>query len=91
MACTSSTGTTAAPVTPRRKDDRSCFPLSGSLINVWYRVGGPGSTLIRSASMRRMTAPASNTGSGTTVAPAIRQAKIPALKPKVWKNGLTMR
>ena len=40
---------------------------------------GPGSTLMRSAAMRSITAPASKTGSGTTVAPAIRQARMPAL------------
>ena len=34
---------------------------------------------MRSDSMRAMTAPASNTGSGTTVAPAMMQARIPAL------------
>ena len=28
---------------------------------------------------------------GTMVAPAIRQARMPALYPNVWKNGLTMR
>jgi len=91
MARTSSTGTTAAPVTPRRSDERSCAVRRGSASSVWYSVGGPGSTLIRSSSMRASTADASNTGSGTTVAPAIRQAKIPALYPKVWKKGLTTR
>ena len=46
---------------------------------------------MRSAPLRAMTAAGSKTGSGTTVAPAIRQARMPALYPKVWKNGLTTR
>ena len=79
IAWTSSTGTTAAPVTPRRSDDRSYSSRRGSARSVWYSVGGPGSTVMRSAAMRSITAAASNTGSGTTVAPAIRQARMPAL------------
>ena len=53
--------------------------------------GGPGSTEIRSAGTRRITDGTSNTGWGIIVAPVIRQARIPALRPKEWKNGLTIR
>ncbi len=31
------------------------------------------------------------TDTGTIVAPFSRQTRIPALYPKVWKNGLMMR
>ena len=57
----------------------------------WKIVGGPGRTVIRSSATRWSTTSTSNTGSGTIVAPAIRQARIPALYPKVWKNGFTIR
>ncbi len=35
MACTSSTGTTAAPVTPRRSEERSWSARRGSASSVW--------------------------------------------------------
>ena len=53
--------------------------------------GGPGSTDTRSARTRAITEGTSNTGWGIIVAPVIRQARIPALRPKEWKNGLTIR
>ena len=53
--------------------------------------GGPGSTDTRSVGMRAITEGTSNTGWGIIVAPVIRQARIPALRPKEWKNGLTIR
>ena len=37
MACTSSTGTTAAPVTPNRNDERSYSSRRRSANNVWYK------------------------------------------------------
>ncbi len=88
---TSSTGTTAAPVTTSRSEERSNRLRSGWSSNPWKMVGGPGSTETRSSSIRCMAPSTSKTGSGIMVAPVIRQAKIPALYPKVWKNGLTMR
>jgi len=53
--------------------------------------GAPGSTVIRAASISRMACPASKTACGTRAAPLTRQARMPALKPKVWKNGFTAR
>ena len=53
--------------------------------------GGPGSTDTRSAPMRAITDGTSNTGCGIIVAPVIKQARMPALRPKEWKNGLTIR
>ena len=47
--------------------------------------------MIRSASASRIASPASNTACGTSAAPLTRQARMPALKPNVWKNGLTTR
>ena len=46
---------------------------------------------MRSAATWASTAGTSNTGSGTIVAPLMKQAMIPALYPKVWKNGFTTR
>ena len=40
---------------------------------------------------RSITAGTSKTGWGRIVAPLISEARIPALSPKAWKNGLTMR
>ena len=90
MACTSSTGTTAAPVTPRRSDDRSCSRAGVGQQGLVQRgrAGQHGDALGRDPLHHPA---ASKTGSGTTVAPAIRQARMPALYPKVWKNGLTTR
>ena len=42
------------------------------------------------ARTRRITDGTSKTGWGMIVAPRNRQARIPALSPKAWKNGLTM-
>jgi hypothetical protein len=47
--------------------------------------------LIRSDSIAASAASTSKTGSGTIVAPVIRQARMPALYPNVWKNGLMIR
>ena len=47
--------------------------------------------MIRSASASRIASPASNTACGTSAAPLTRQARMPALKPNVWKNGFTTR
>ena len=49
---TSSTGTTAAPVTTRRRVERSNSLRSGWSRMDWKMVGGPGSTEIRSLSIR---------------------------------------
>jgi hypothetical protein len=75
----SSMGTTAAPVTASRSEDRSRSGRVGSPRIDWYSVGGPGSTVIASAAMRSMTEAAPNTAWGTIVAPRMRQARIPAL------------
>ncbi len=53
--------------------------------------GGPGSIEIRSSGTRAITEGRSNTGWGTMVEPVMRQARMPALSPNEWKNGLTMR
>ena len=86
-----STGTAAAPVTASRSDERSNVSRSGWSRIDRYSVGGPGSIEMRSAATWARTAGTSNTGSGTIVAPWMKQAMIPALYPKVWKNGLTTR
>ena len=87
----SSTGVGAAPVTESRRLDRSCASRAGWLRIVWYRVGGPGSTVTRSRGTRASTWSASNTACGSTVAPIISDASQPALYPKAWKKGLTIR
>ncbi len=51
----SSTGMAAAPVTARRSEEKSVAPKSGWLRIVWYSVGVPGSMVMRSASIRRIT------------------------------------
>ena len=53
--------------------------------------GGPGSIEIRSCGTRAITDGTSKTRWGTIVAPVIRQARMPALRPKEWKNGLMIR
>ena len=53
---TSSTGTRAAPVTTRRSVDRSKVLRSGWSRIDWKMVGGPGSTEMRSSSIRSTTA-----------------------------------
>ena len=54
-------------------------------------VGAPGSIEMRSATTRCITVSTSKTAWGTIVVPVIRHARMPAFKPNVWKNGLTMR
>ena len=54
-------------------------------------VGGPGSTLMRSDSMRPTAVSRSNTAIGTSVAPDRKAATMPALYPKAWKKGLMQR
>ena len=54
-------------------------------------MGGPGSIVMRSASISSTTWSMSNTGTGTMVAPRMNEAISPALKPKVWKYGLIIR
>ena len=76
---TSGTGTTAAPVTASRSEDRSCPARAGWSSSEAYSVGGPGSTVTRSCPMRRIASAASNTGCEMIVAPRIRQASSPAL------------
>ena len=78
-ARTISTGTAAAPVTTSRNVDRSKLLRSGWSSIDWKMVGGPGNTEMRSASICRRTRSTSKTGSGTMVAPVIRQARMPAL------------
>jgi hypothetical protein len=53
--------------------------------------GGPGSIVTRSSATRRITLGTSKTGWGMIVAPFSRQARMPALSPKAWKKGLTIR
>ncbi len=91
MRRTSSTGTAAAPVTATRSDEWSADARRGCSSSVWYRVGGPGSTDTASVAMRSSTASTSSTAWGSMVAPRNRHARIPALSPKEWKNGLTTR
>ena len=81
------TGTTAAPVTARRSDDRSKEAKSGWLRMDWNTVGGPGSIVMRSSATRRMTLGTSNTGWGWMVAPVRTHASTPDFSPAVWKNG----
>ena len=54
-------------------------------------VGAPGSTVMRSRSTMSSTTAGSKTASGKMVAPRISDARQPALYPKMWKNGLTIR
>ena len=54
-------------------------------------VGEPGITVIFSRSMRSSTGPTSKTGSGSAVAPWIRQASQPLLYPNEWKKGMMIR
>ena len=87
----SSTGIAAAPVTASRSDDRSYSGRRGWSRIVWKRVGGPGSIVICSRCTRSSTSSTSNTACGWIVAPVNIAASHPALYPKAWKNGLTMR
>ncbi|MNV93238.1 hypothetical protein D3C71_1879060 [compost metagenome] len=72
-------GMLAEPVTAMRRLDRSVSARRGWASNDRYRVGAPGSTLMRSRAMRWNTTSASNTACGRMVAPAIRQVSQPAL------------
>ena len=47
--------------------------------------------MIFSSWTRFITGGTSNTAWGMIVAPFRKQARMPALSPKEWKNGLTMR
>lgn len=76
---TSWSGTTAAPVTTSRSALRSCWSRAGWSSRDWWRVGGPGSTEMRSAVTLARTVSMLKTGCGTIVAPRIRQAMMPAL------------
>ncbi|KUJ37478.1 hypothetical protein ADL25_27635 [Streptomyces sp. NRRL F-5122] len=76
---TSRSGTTAAPVTTRRRAERSWAAREGWSRRDWWGVGGPGRTEMRSAAMFAGTVSTSNTGCGTIVAPRIRHASTPAL------------
>ena len=90
----SAAGTVAAPTKPMRSDDRSANPAapvrpcSSSDQN---NVGGPARAEMRSSAISERAASMSRTGMGTAVAPRSRQAIHPALYPKQWKNGLTIR
>ena len=47
--------------------------------------------VMRSSPIRRITAGTSKTGWGTSVTPLMRQARMPAFRPKAWKKGFTTR
>ena len=81
----SSTGMSAAPVTATRRLERSKLAAEGWSRSDWYSVGGPGSTVIRSSPTRASTRSTSKTGSGNIVAPAVIDARMPALSPNMWK------
>ena len=85
------TGIVADPVTDNLSVEKSKSSRFGWLRIVWKIAGGPGSMLMRSSTTRRITAGTSNTGCGTIVAPFSTHARIPALSPNAWKNGLIMR
>ena len=57
----------------------------------WYSVGGPGRTVTRSGATRASTRSTSKTGSGSMVAPLATLARMPALRPNMWKYGFTCR
>ena len=80
-----STGMSAAPVTATRKLERSRRARSGWSRIDWYSVGGPGRTVTRSDSTRESTRSTSKTGSGSIVAPLATLARMPALRPNMWK------
>ena len=56
MRSISTGGMVAAPVTAMRRLDRSVVASLGCASIVRYKVGGPGSTVMRSAAMRSNTA-----------------------------------
>ena len=57
----------------------------------WSNVGGPGRTVMRSFATISSTFGTSNTWNGTMVAPRRMHDIQPALYPKAWKKGFTMR
>ena len=71
----------AAPVTPARNVDS--LDLSDSASNEWYSVGGPGSIVMRSRSMRSTTVSTSKTATGSIVAPRRKDVMSPAFRPNV--------
>jgi hypothetical protein len=73
-----------------RNDDRSPSRDGWSSIaqNI---VGDPPVWVMRSSSIMRSAVPASNAAIGTAVPPTISVVIQPALYPKQWKNGVTMR
>ena len=79
----------AAPVTPARSVDNLSLPSTAN--SEWYSVGGPGSIVMRSRSMRSTTASASKTATGSIVAPRKKEVISPAFSPKVWKYGLIIK
>ena len=79
----------AAPVTPARSVDS--LALSRMVSNEWYSVGGPGSIVMCSRSMRSITVSMSNAATGSIVAPRRKDVTSPAFKPKVWKYGLIIK
>ena len=56
------------------RPQRRQLDLSGTVSNEWYSVGGPGSIVMRSRSMRSTTVSMSNTASGSMVAPRRKDA-----------------
>ncbi len=79
----------AAPVTAARSVDS--LDLSPTPSNEWYRVGGPGSIVMRSRSMSSTTVSMSKTATGSIVAPRRKDVTSPAFRPNVWKYGLICR
>ena len=76
--CAATTGRYAARSGWSRSDDHS--------------VGGPGAPRSPAPrSMVRSASPGSKVATGSAVAPVMRQSIHPALYPKQWKNGGTMR
>jgi len=61
------------------------------LMSVTPQHATPGSTVTRSSATRASARPGSKTASGSIVAPAATDARIPAFNPNMWKYGLTMR
>ncbi len=91
MRSTTWTGTTDAPVTDSRSEDRSKVAKSGWDRMDWNTDGGPGSIVTRSRATVAMTAATSKTAWGSRVALVKAQASTPDLRPAVWKNGYTHR
>ena len=88
----SSTGMSAAPVTATRRLDRSWSLAIGMVEDRLVerrRTGQHGDPLLgrpgRAPGRRRTPAP------GSIVAPAVTEARMPALSPNMWKYGFTIR